>query len=100
MSIYYTTAVHLCACGCGSEVVTPLSPFDWKLLFNGETLSLTPSIGNWGFLCQSHYWIRNNGVYWARKWTIDEIRESRASAARVRLRGAQPTRDPKGTTGC
>ena len=27
----YGTAVHKCCCGCGSEVVTPLGPTDWKL---------------------------------------------------------------------
>lgn len=28
ISISYSTAIHLCACGCGKEVVTPLSPTD------------------------------------------------------------------------
>ena len=56
------TVVHKCCCGCGSEVVTPLSPTDWKLTFNGETITLHPSIGNWSFKCQSHYWTRNNKV--------------------------------------
>jgi hypothetical protein len=49
-----------CACGCGKEVVTPLSATDWKLIFDGKTVSLDPSIGNWGFPCRSHYWVRNN----------------------------------------
>jgi hypothetical protein len=52
--------IHLCACGCGEKVVTPISPNDWKLTFDGETISLCPSIGNWDFPCKSHYWIRNN----------------------------------------
>ena len=47
VSIPYATAVHQCACGCGNKVVTPISPVDWQLLFDGETVSLTPSIGNW-----------------------------------------------------
>jgi len=34
ISIEYKTATHLCACGCGERVVTPLSPVDWKLTFN------------------------------------------------------------------
>lgn len=42
--------IHLCACGCGEKVVTPISPDDWKLTFDGETISLYPSIGNWDFL--------------------------------------------------
>lgn len=37
ISITYATAMHLCVCGCSREVVTPFSPTDWKLLFDGET---------------------------------------------------------------
>ena len=62
VSISYATAAHRCCCGCGREVVTPLSPTDWQLTFDGETVSLYPSIGNWNFACRSHYWIENNGV--------------------------------------
>jgi hypothetical protein len=68
VSITYATVLHKCACGCGNEVVTPLSPSDWQLTFNGETISLFPSIGNWSFPCQSHYWIRKNEVVWVRDW--------------------------------
>lgn len=60
VSIDYATVIHQCCCGCGREVVTPLSPTDWQLSFDGQTVSLDPSIGNWSFPCQSHYWIRNN----------------------------------------
>lgn len=73
VSMQYATAVHNCCCGCRCKTVTPLSPSDWKLTFDGETISLYPSIGNWVFPCQSHYWIENNRVKWARKWTKDEI---------------------------
>ena len=43
----YSTVVHKCCCGCQEEVVTPLSPVDWELTFDGKTISLYPSIGNW-----------------------------------------------------
>jgi len=33
ISIDYCTAVHKCVCGCGNEVVTPISPTDWELRF-------------------------------------------------------------------
>jgi hypothetical protein len=75
--IQYATAVHKCCCGCGREVVTPLSPTDWKLIFDGDTISLDPSIGNWNFPCQSHYWIRRNKILWARKWSRREIEAGR-----------------------
>lgn len=68
ISVKYGTAVHRCCCGCGREVVTPLTPTDWKLIFDGETVSLYPSIGNWNSPCRSHYWIRNNRVEWAEDW--------------------------------
>ena len=73
ISIRFGTASHLCVCGCGNKVVTPLRPTDWKLIFDGKTISLEPSIGNWSFACQSHYWIRNNRVRWAAQWSKDEI---------------------------
>lgn len=78
ISIAYATVAHKCCCGCGHEVVTPLSPTDWKLVFDGETVSLDPSIGNWSFPCQSHYWIKRNTVQWAARWTRDEIKAGKA----------------------
>ena len=77
VTIEYATALHRCCCGCGSEVVTNLSPTDWKLIFDGETISLDPSIGNWSFPCQSHYFIRQNKVVWAGKWTPERIAAGR-----------------------
>lgn len=64
ISRIYSTAIHLCACGCGQQVVTPLSM--WTLTENalGE-VTLHPSIGNWSFACQSHYWITNSKIIWA-----------------------------------
>lgn len=66
ISIEYRTAVHLCACGCGNKVVTPLSPTDWELRFDGKTVSLFPSIGNWNFECKSHYFITRSKICYAR----------------------------------
>ena len=73
VSIPYATVAHKCCCGCGMEVVTPLSPTDWELIFDGESISLDPSIGNWSFDCKSHYWIRRNKVRWADRWSQEEI---------------------------
>ena len=77
ISLTYCTAIHKCVCGCNNEVVTPFSPTDWKMTFDGETISLSPSIGNWNFDCKSHYWIRNSEVIYARKWTDEEIKDGR-----------------------
>jgi len=98
VSIEYATAVHKCCCGCGKEVVTPLSPTDWKLIFDGKTVSLDPSVGNWGFPCRSHYWVRNNHVLWAGDWSQSRIDAKRAHDRRLKERyfggsegGAQPS---------
>ncbi len=77
ISIPYATAVHLCACGCGIKVVTPISPPEWHLLYDGDTVSLMPSIGNWQFPCRSHYVIRRNAIKWARTLNDQEIAEGR-----------------------
>lgn len=77
VSVAYATVAHKCCCGCGLEVVTPLSPTDWQLTFDGVSVSLYPSIGNWGFECRSHYWIERNRVKWAERWSGEEITAGR-----------------------
>jgi hypothetical protein len=93
VSIEYATAVHRCACGCGTKVVTPLSRTDWRLIFDGETISLEPSIGNWSFPCRSHYWITNDRVRWAAPWSRGDVEAGRASDLRSKRRyyEARPT---------
>ncbi|MDQ3819257.1 MAG: DUF6527 family protein [Acidobacteriota bacterium] len=77
ISIEFATAVHKCCCGCGNTVVTPFSPTDWKLIFDGESISLDPSIGNWSFPCRSHYWIKHNKIKWAAQWSQEKINAGR-----------------------
>jgi hypothetical protein len=77
ISIRYRTATHLCACGCGTKVVTPIKPPRWHVTYDGETVTLWPSIGRWQLPCRSHYWIRRNEVIWSRPWTETEIAEGR-----------------------
>ena len=91
ISIQYTTASHLCCCGCGAEVVTPFAPTDWTLSFDGETVSLAPSIGNWSFPCRSHYWIQQNAVRWAGRWSEEQIRAGRARDAQRKSRRFKST---------
>jgi hypothetical protein len=78
VSIEFATAAHSCACGCSREVVTPLSPTDWKITYDGVSISLFPSIGNWSFSCRSHYWIDGGRVVWADQWSDDMIAAGRA----------------------
>jgi hypothetical protein len=75
ISIEYDIAKHRCACGCGANIVTSLSPSRWKLTYDGETVSLSPSIGNWSHPCQSHYFITNDKVVWAGPISTTAIQE-------------------------
>lgn len=84
VSMAFATVAHKCCCGCGNEAITPLSPTDWKLIFDGQSISLDPSIGNWNFACQSHYWIKRNKVKWAPRWSQEEINAGRAHDALAR----------------
>ncbi|HOZ98262.1 MAG TPA: DUF6527 family protein [Niabella sp.] len=77
ISIPFCTAIHNCVCGSGKEVVTPLSPTDWQLTFDGKTVSLYPSIGNWNFDCHSHYFITKSKIEYARKWSDEEVEKGR-----------------------
>jgi len=84
ISIEYCTAIHKCICGCGNEVVTPLSPTDWEVTYNGKTVSLNPSIGNWSFGCKSHYFITRNKIRLARRWSDEEIDGGRNEDAKAK----------------
>src|ERR1035437_4636289 len=84
ISMEYCTAIHKCACGCGNEVVTPLSPVDWKLIFDGESVSLTPSIGNWNYACKSHYWIINNKIKIAERWSSIKINSAKKTDKQIK----------------
>jgi Family of unknown function (DUF6527) len=77
ISMEYATAAHLCCCGCGEEVVTPFTPTDWKMIFDGETVSLSPSIGNWNFACRSHYFIRSGRIVESTTWTDKQVETNR-----------------------
>src|ERR1700722_5844351 len=92
----YATAVHLCCCGCEREVVTPFAPTDWQLVFDGVTVSLHPSIGNWNFPCRSHYIIAHNRVIEALSWSDKQVAAERRRDMQVKTRyyGSEAA-DPK-----
>ncbi len=97
VSIRFKVAVHLCCCGCGVEVATPISPADWRLSFDGDTVSLSPSIGNWGLPCQSHYWVEEDRVVWAAAWTKRQIASSRLRDMRLQAQRFHPRIHARGT---
>ena len=94
ISMEYATAVHRCCCGCGEKVVTPFTPTDWKLTYDGRTVTLTPSIGNWGLTCRSHYWIRRNRVEWAPTWSPDRVDAGRRRDERAKQEYFETTAPP------
>jgi len=73
----FGAAAHLCACGCGSKIRTPLGPTEWTLEETDNRPTLHPSIGNWQLPCQSHYLIIRGDVIWAPKWTPEQIAAGR-----------------------
>lgn len=100
ISLEYNTCGHLCACGCGNEVVTPLSPAQWSFAYDGKDVSVWPSVGNWGLPCRAHYVIDRGRVEWAREYTDDEValNRSRDREALARMdRGRIPETQPPNT---
>jgi hypothetical protein len=86
VSLEYGSVAHSCCCGCGEEVVTPLTPTDWNITYDGESVTLHPSVGSWTLACRSHYVIRRNRVIEAPPWsdaqvTAERRRDRRAKAA-------------------
>lgn len=94
VSVEFGTAAHSCFCGCGSEVYTRFSPRDWSMKFNGDTVSISPSIGNWSFPCQSHYVLSGGRVHWADPWSRERIELGRDTDRRqkeLHYKGTAPS---------
>lgn len=92
VSLTYSTAGHICPCGCGREVVTKLSPARYRIVFDGE-VSLKPSVAATGLPCNSHYFITRGEVDWHAKLDRDQM--ARAQGADRRAIEAQRTPSPR-----
>lgn len=79
--LYYTedfgTAAHLCACGCGTKIRTPIGPTEWRIDDGPQGVSLYPSVGNWQQPCRSHYCITDGEILWSGQWTDEQIQAGR-----------------------
>jgi hypothetical protein len=64
VSMDFASVAHKCACGCGLPIYTPLTPLGWRLIYDGESISLYPSLAHDGAPCRSHYWIQRNTIRW------------------------------------
>lgn len=65
----FKLVIHLCACGCGVESVTPIDNAigGWILSEHGNNIvSLSPSIGNFNGESpyHAHYFITENKINW------------------------------------
>ncbi len=69
----FDVAAHLCACGCGTKVTTPLGPTEWKFSEKDGVPSLWPSIGNWQLPCRSHYSIIESQTRWGEQWSEAQV---------------------------
>lgn len=76
-SVEFGAAAHLCACGCGAKIRTPLAPTEWTLEETSDGPSLSPSVGNWQQPCRSHYWIWRGEVEWHGDWTEAQVQAGR-----------------------
>lgn len=57
--------IHRCVCGCGERTVTPIDKkYGWIMKYDGQAITLRPSIGNFSIPCRSHYYITDNNVEW------------------------------------
>lgn len=66
ISTVFKLAIHLCACGCGEQTVTPLGDKEWMLTDKGGKITLRPSIGNFSGEnpYHAHYYITDNKIEW------------------------------------
>ena len=74
----FETAAHLCACGCGAKIRTPLGPTEWSVRKSRSGPTLRPSVGNWQQTCKSHYLITKGHVKWAGQWSEEQILAGRS----------------------
>ncbi|WP_374238012.1 DUF6527 family protein [Microbacterium sp. SS28] len=95
ISAPYSTAGHICPCGCGREVVTKLSPARYRVIFDGE-VSLKPSVAATGLPCNSHYFITRGEVDWHGK--LDADRAARVQASDRRAVESQRVASPQTPT--
>lgn len=79
VSSEYAVAGHLCACGCGAKVITPLGPAEWTYSERNGRPTLYPSVGNWQLPCRSHYFITEGQIQWAGQWSDTQVAAGRSA---------------------
>ena len=95
ISIKHRLTEHVCPCGCGAEVSLPLSRGEWSIGYDGESISINPSIGNWRLSCRSHYIIERGYTRWCGDWTDQEIRAGQRHDRKVKKKDIARRRSQK-----
>lgn len=80
----FAVAGHLCACGCGHKVITPLGPAEWTFTERKGRATLHPSIGNWQLPCRSHYVIAEGQIRWGDQWSEAQVAAGRRAEEKRR----------------
>lgn len=91
LALEYDAMAHLCACGCGAEVATPIGPTDWRIAWNGVGMTVRPSIGNGSLACRSHYVIEAGRINWCAPMSDRDIAGERARTAAAKGLTPHPT---------
>lgn len=73
----FGVACHLCPCGCGNKIVTPIGPTEWSFSEKNGEPTLYPSVGNWQLPCRSHYWVEEGFIKWSYQWSEEQILSGR-----------------------
>jgi hypothetical protein len=92
----YAVSGHLCACGCGNKVVTPLGPAEWSFWERDGRPSLHPSIGSWQLPCKSHYYITDGRIQSAPAWSDVAIASGRQAEEQRRRAYYDSLKAPRG----
>ena len=96
ISMKYNTLVHRCPCGCGGLSEVGLHPATRRLIYDGQSVSIEPSIGVRTLPCRSHYWIRKNRIVWASplREDVDEWFDENRRGLTVAFEGRSDARGP------
>ena len=81
----HRTVVHRCPCGCDGLSEFVLSPTRFRMSYDGDSVTFSPSVGNAYLRCRSHYWIRGNQVEWCPPMQDSEIVRAREREHRETL---------------
>jgi len=80
----FAVAGHVCACGCGNKVITPLGAAEWKFTERNRRPTLHPSVGNWQLPCRSHYVIAEGQIRWLNEWSDEQVAAGRRAEEQQR----------------